>query len=268
MAIQYLVTAYIDSWGKYSKTATKYAIHDVVRIIDGNIEDNLSLLIYPVNVIQSLLAPGCILHHTDRLTEFKSIDIGSLIVIYQDELYGVVIENKQARIVGKVKQMYSNKIDDNKNCFILKMPGNLQQFPIDSFEPKKHILLAVPLGGHCFLSSSLISDAFPDRNQSINNSLTLFVGLTLLALENILLDWRRPKQLWPESNLSKYFFVYNGGLLMENESNAVFFGLGPRSACRNEIYYYFLMHYGCSFHYKCIDKNPIKSDNDSGDEEL
>lgn len=265
MAIQYLKTAYIDSDGKYSKTPTKFAIHDVVRIVDGSIEENLPLLKYSINVIQSLLAPGCILQHSSRLAKFKSIEIGSLIVIYNDELYGVVIENEQARIVGKVEQMYSNKKNDYKNCFILKMDGNLDQCPIKCFELKEHILLAVPLGGHCFLRSRFINQTFSNDNASIDHSLTLFVGLTLLALENMALDWRRPSKL-SSTDQSKYFFVYNGGLMWENESNATFFGFGP--TCLNEIYYYFLMHFGCSFKLKCIAKNALKSDTDSGDEEL
>src|SRR5690625_5224007 len=98
MAIHFLATVYIDRIsGKYSPVATDTTVHDVVRIVEGDIESNLQLLCYRVSDTFPLLTEDRILRSTAaverQLTGCRKRSTGSFLVVFGHHLYGMVIRD-------------------------------------------------------------------------------------------------------------------------------------------------------------------------------
>lgn len=273
MAIRYMITAYIDTNGKYSEKTTDFAIHDVIRCVEGTINDNLPLMPYRLQNIFTLLDRDGLLRRNDhvmeRLEKHQKIKSGSIIVIHDDNLYGVVIKNYIPHVIGIVRYVLTS-INSAKpeNCLILDdlkclngQPKMVKSHDV-VYEPESQILITIPLGGHCFVQFHNTTDGSGDEGQQTDSEidLVLLVGTSFLVVNDVPLKWIRYKDCYLKEtydcslDYGKVLFMYNGGLVPEEGGHFCIHGLGPRNSNYNEAYYYALMHVGESF---CKQPTPI-----------
>lgn len=264
MAIQYITTAYIELSGKFSEYRTDHAIHDVVRVVKGTLEENLDLLAYRCADIFTLLTLDRVLHKNDiilnRLKNYPKMLTASLIVIYENNLYGVVIRDDQTmpQIVGIVSQVIVNSSENNQNTLLIdsiceesKLDNMLICHENLFFDFSKHILVTVPLGGHCFVQ---LNDLVDDDQTEQYRKLALLVGTSFVALESVPLEWIRFKDCHmtqiarTQIKFGQFIFMYTGSIVAnEDNSGYIIYGIGPRTSTFNEAYYYSSMHCGNHF---------------------
>lgn len=264
-SIQYLVTMWVDSKGKYSPSKTDVAIHDVVRVVEGSLSDALPLLAYRNTDVFSLLTANGVLRKTEfvesKLADRPKMIFGSFVVAHEDTLYGVVVKDSVAQVVGPIRHVVTS-IDQTKteNCLVLGKAGPVSlPYLVDSrkvvFDPESHILVVLPLGGYCFVQFSETSDESGDEDTDREPNppgLVLLMGVSFLLLENMSLKWNRFKSI-EEKEMAPWslapgesLFMYGGGCVLEDGVYTIH-GHGPRPSTYTEAYYYALMHVGSSF---------------------
>lgn len=276
MGIEYLLTAYLDDDGTYSRVPTKLALHDVVRVVSGRLEDNLGLLAYRPAEMMMLLDGERVLHNTPavlaRCARHTKMANASVLVIYQQKLYAVVVEHGQpARVVGMIEQIITTHNREPIANSVLLLGADLAAGQQESSglvvssvdvdcHPRRHIVLAVPLGGHCFVQTK----PSPADGDCTQVGLKLLVGVAFIFLEDSRLVWYKCGGGGGKDNTDKTLtpgqalFVYNGGLVLGQDGGGgggdyCFHGLGPRMSHLSEAYIYSKMHCAKPFQLKHKD---------------
>lgn len=281
MGIEYLLTAYLDANGFYSQVPTKLALHDVVRIVSGRLEDNLELLVYRPAEMMMLLDSERVLHNTPsnltRCAQHAKMVNASILVIYKKKLYAVVIEHGQpARVVGMIDQIITTYNREPTANSVLLLGSSFMSEQQESnglvvssvdieCNPNRHIVLAIPLGGHCFVQTK----PTPVDGDFTQVGLKLLVGVSFIFLQDSRLIWYKciddkdnRKQI---INPGQALFVYNGGVMLAQDETADFYfhGLGPRKSHLSETYIYSKMHCAKPFQLKLKETNDDDSQLDS-----
>ena len=273
-AIQYLLTAYVNENGKFSEKSTNTAIHDVVRVVNGSLEDVLCLLPYREADVFTMLTFDKILRKTDlimaQLQDRPKIHTASFVVIHEDTLFGVVIKDSVAHVIGPVRHVLSSINEDKtENCLVLggnsglsNQPNLTKIFDV-AYIPENHVLIVVPLGGYCFVQYAETNDSSGDEDIGLadrNSGLVLLIGTSFLLLDQVNLKWNKYKDFHMKElaltavGPGKFLFMYGGGCVFEDDYYVIH-GCGPRTATFNEAYYYALMHLGKSFGTEPISLN-------------
>lgn len=261
-AIQYRRTLCMDENGKYSPTFTEYRIHDVFSVVEGTLADALTLLPYHLKDLVTLLVPGAILRKTEhvvtQLQERPKMVAGSIVVSHEDALYGLVIKDSEAGVVGPVRQIISslNKAK-RENCLLIKSDlsgaysGKLVNITEVEFDPQRHVLIVIPLGGYCFVPAHDEDHESGDEDlgPSTMGQLTLLLGTSFLLFEDTALNWNKfkdssLKELAPyDMKPGQVLYMYSGGCVFEDGGFAIH-GLGSRMGNFNEASIHALMYLG------------------------
>jgi hypothetical protein len=130
-SVKYHTIVYVDQNGNIetNNNHKKLMVNNVIKVINGTLESVLHLIGYSYMQIRKLNRELSIRYDTEQNREFvlslfesqinddlkKSRPVRTHIVLYDNRLYGVIIDKGIARICGHINRVISCPKDDNNN---------------------------------------------------------------------------------------------------------------------------------------------------------
>ena len=325
-AIQFHRTLYLDGDGRPTHNNAPnnggLRIHDVLSVPEDaapcNLSSILPLLSYHrlEEAFVCLNAQGVLRATTptlEVLSRKRSLSQGRrslaaaacLLVAHRGQLYGVQVdEGGVAKVVGTVRQVVSSwsqggehkDLEDDEgdegqteSCLVLDgKVGKVVRLGSVTFDPAHHVLVTVPLGGHCFAQLSKgTTAAADDKNEGegeegeYSTPLALLIGPAhILFTSTITLKWNAYVDSSMKEMVTKAvppgstFFQSSGGWwtaqtdpsVVEKEVDSMetptttttttylMTGLGMRKCHFQEAFFYAQMHIGQTIKQKVIEK--------------